>query len=458
MKLLRIGFVAALALALHGQALAATAPAAPAAPKIDAKQRDTGMKEAPGVLQSAGVDCTVSDAYLMGQGDATVDGKKVKTSIYEAACGPGLGYIMIATPGGAPQTFDCLTMKDAADKAVAAKQKPGPTCVLPANADPKQGLAPLLAKAGVTCSPVTAAHWMGSSPTDKLTLYEASCADGRGYVITEPMAGSTKKLEATDCIKAGSSVGVECTVVSKEQIEQAVIKASTGANKPACKPNKGRWVVTDPATGNDYYEVGCADGATGFMFRTGAKGDFQQTIECVQATRIAGGCTLSQADAGQTAEVDTYNKLAKQIGADCNVTKYLSYGTEAGGPREVVELACGNHPDGMYAMVPTGAGQTGEYFNCVRATDRGLTCHLSPMQATYAKISTQIAARGKTTCQVDGGRGIGKDTKGSDYIEVTCANGPGLVLEYSKLPQETLVSALPCAQAPIADACKIQKK
>ena len=48
MKLLRIGFIAALALALHGQALAA---AAPAAGKIDPKMRDQGMKEAPAAVQ-----------------------------------------------------------------------------------------------------------------------------------------------------------------------------------------------------------------------------------------------------------------------------------------------------------------------------------------------------------------------------------------------------------------------
>ena len=454
MKFLRIGFIAALALALHGQALAA---AAPAAPKIDAAARTTGMKEVPAALQQAGVDCTVSDAYLMGNGSAKVGGKDVKSSIYEAACQQGLGYVVVATPGAAPQTYDCLTMKEAADKAVATKAKPGPTCALPGNADPKQGLVPLLSKAGVNCGTVTAAHWMGTSPTDKITLYETACSNGNGYVLTQPLAGSAKPLSAVDCIKA-SMIGLECTLTSKEQIEQGIIKLSDAAGKPTCKPTKARWVVTDPATNNDYYEVGCADGTTGYMFQTDNKGGFKSVIECVRATRIAGGCTFSQADAGQTADAATYSKLAKQINYPCDVAKYQSYGSENGGPREIVELACKDHPEGAFAMVPTGAGQTGEFFNCVRATDRGLSCHLSPMEATYAKISSQIAARGKTTCQVNGGRGIGKDTKGSDYIEVTCANGPGLVLEYSRLPEETLVSALPCAQAAIADACKMQKK
>jgi hypothetical protein len=415
------------------------------------------MKEAPAVLEAAGVDCALSDAYFMGNGDAKVGGKSVKTSLYEAACGPGIGYIVVSTPGADPQTYDCLTMKEDYEKKVAAKQKGGAQCVLPGNADPKQGLLPLLTKAGANCPSVTAAHWMGSSPSDKITLYETACSNGEGYILTEPMKGSAKPLAAIDCIKS-ATVGIACTLTSKEQIQQTIIKMSEATGRTACKPSKARWVVTDPSNGTDYYEVGCADGSTGYMFTTDNKGTFKAVLECVRATRIADGCTLSNADAGQTAEVGTYTKLAKQIGYDCDVSKYQSYGAETGGQREVVELACGNHPDGAFAMVPTGNGQTGQYLNCVRAMTLGLACRLSPIDATYAKIASEIAARGKTTCKVNGGRGIGRDpTKGTDFIEVTCADGPSLVLEYSKLPQETLISALPCAQAPIADACKLKK-
>jgi hypothetical protein len=452
MKLLRLGFVAAFAIALCGQALAA-----PAAPKIDPKARETGMKDVPAIMQSAGVDCTVTDAYLMGNGDAKVGGKSVKSSIYETACGPGLGYIVVSTPGEDPQTYDCLTLKQDFDKKTAAKQKTGSVCVLPGNTDPKQGLVPLLTKAGVSCPQVTAADWIGTSATDKISLFEAACSTGNGYILIDPLKGSVKPLSAVDCVKS-ALVGRECALTSKEQIQQSIIKLSDATGRPACKPTKARWVVTDASSSTDYYEVGCADGSTGYMFTTDAKGTFKAVLECVRATRIADGCTLSKVDAGQTADAPTYTKLAKQIGYDCDVSKYQSYGTENSGQREVVELACSNHPDGAFAFVPTGNAQTGQSFNCVRALTQGLTCRLTPIEATYAKIAGQIAARGKTTCKVDGGRGIGRDpAKGSDFIEVTCADGPSLVLEYSKLPQETLISALPCAQAPIADACKLKK-
>jgi hypothetical protein len=304
---------------------------------------------------------------------------------------------------------------------------------------------------------VTAADWIGTSATDKISLFEAACSTGNGYILIDPLKGSVKPLSAVDCVKS-ALVGRECALTSKEQIQQSIIKLSDATGRPACKPTKARWVVTDASSSTDYYEVGCADGSTGYMFTTDAKGTFKAVLECVRATRIADGCTLSKVDAGQTADAPTYTKLAKQIGYDCDVSKYQSYGTENSGQREVVELACSNHPDGAFAFVPTGNAQTGQSFNCVRALTQGLTCRLTPIEATYAKIAGQIAARGKTTCKVDGGRGIGRDpAKGSDFIEVTCADGPSLVLEYSKLPQETLISALPCAQAPIADACKLKK-
>jgi hypothetical protein len=218
-------------------------------------------------------------------------------------------------------------------------------------------------------------------------------------------------------------------------------------------------VVTDPSNGNDFYEIGCGDGASAYMLQTTSKGAYRAVIECALATRIAGGCQFMNVNTGQTTDNATYTKLAKQIGYDAcpTVQKYQSYGTENGGPREIVELNCSG-TEGGFALVPTGAGQTGEYFNCVRASGRGLTCHLTPMDATYAKISQQIAARGKTTCKVTNGKDIGKDDKGVDYVDVACSAGdpqPEMVLQYSKLPQETMAQATTCAQAPIQNACSL---
>ena len=458
MKFARLGVIAAMAMALCGQqALAADAP-----PKMDPKVHDQSMKDAPALVQAAGLKCDVTDAYQLGSNDEKVNGKTFKSTFYELACGQGgLGYIFKSVPGGDTASFDCLSLKNAADKAIAAKQKPTNTCaVLPANADPKAGLKPWLAEAGVPCAQVTGGAWMGASASDKINVYEAACPEG-GYLVTAPAPGSTKTLDVTPCAKA-ELLGIKCELTTEDQTAKQIIAIAAAANRPTCMPTKARWVVTDTSNGNDYYEIGCSDGATGYMIQTNGKGQYKAAIECVKAIQIAGGCKYMNVNTGSTAETATYSKLSKQIGYDaCSaVTKYQSYGTENGGPREVVELAC-SPTEGNFAIVPTGAGQTGEFFNCVRASGRGLNCHLTPMDATYAKITQQIAARGKTTCKVSNGRDIGRDDKGIDYVEVACSAGdpqPALVLQYSKLPQETLAQATPCAQAPIANACTLAAK
>lgn len=457
MKFIRLGFIAATAMALCGQqALAADAPAKP---KFDQKVADQSMKDAPALVQAAGLKCDVTGAYQIGFNNETINGKKVTSTFYELACGQGgLGYIFKSVPGGDSQSFDCLSLKVTADKAVASGGKPGPTCgMLPANADPAQGLKPMLTEAGVDCQP-TKATWDGGSPADKIDVFEAACSNGDGYLIVHPQPGSAKTLEAVPCMKS-ELVGVKCTLTTADDISKKIIALSASANRPKCMPNKGRWVVTDPSNGNDFYEIGCSDGQSAYILQTTGKGAFKAVIECSLATRIAGGCQYVNAAAGSTADDATYTKLAKQIGYDAcpNVQKYQSYGTENGGQREIVELSC-SATEGSFALVPTGAGQTGEYFNCLRATGRGLTCHLTPADATYAKISQQIAARGKTTCKVSNGKSIGKDANGVEYVDVACSPGdpqPEMVLQYSKLPQETLAQATTCAQAPIANACTL---
>jgi hypothetical protein len=459
MRFLRLGFIAAMATALCGQqALAADAP--PAKPKFDQKVADQSMKDAPALVQAAGLKCNVTGAYQIGFNNETINGKKVTATFYELACGQGdLGYIFKSVQGGESQSYDCLSLKVTADRNIASGAKPGPTCgMLPANADPAQNLKPMLAEAGVDCQP-TKATWDGGSPNDKIDVYEAACANGGGYLIVHPQPGSTKTLEAIPCVKS-DLVGVKCTLTSEADISKQIIALSAGANRPKCMPNKARWVVSDPSNGNDFYEIGCSDGQSAYMLQTTSKGAFRAVIECSLATRIAGGCQYMNAASGSTTDNATYTKLAKQIGYDAcpAVQKYQSYGTENGGQREIVELNC-SATEGSFAIVPTGAGQSGEYFNCVRASGRGLTCHLTSMDATYAKISQQIAARGKTTCKVSNGRSIGKDASGAEYVDVACSPGdpqPEMILQYSKVPQETLAQATTCAQSPVgAGECKL---
>jgi hypothetical protein len=212
---------------------------------------------------------------------------------------------------------------------------------------------------------------------------------------------------------------------------------------------------TTSSNKNSYYEIACADGKSGYVLQLDATNKYVAAIDCARATSIGSGCTLTTAVAAQTDEVNTYNRLAKEIGLACNVKSYHSFGIDQKTGREVVELACSNRPDSVVAMLPVDKGQTGEYFNCVRAGGMNIKCSLSQLPATYATITQQIQASGKS-CKVNNARFVGAGADGSSYVEVTCSGEPGLMLEYAPGP-EKLSSALTCVSARgIGGGCKLQ--
>jgi hypothetical protein len=105
MRPFAIGLTAALAVAILIPAAVISAPkeekGKPAA--IDAKARETGMKEAaPAVIQASGARCTVTDARFIG------NDKKAGAKYYEVACNEGMGFAVIAKKDVAPQVYTCL--------------------------------------------------------------------------------------------------------------------------------------------------------------------------------------------------------------------------------------------------------------------------------------------------------------------------------------------------------------
>jgi hypothetical protein len=461
MKLIRIGMLAALAMAFAGQAMAADPP------KIDPKMRAQGMKEAPPVVQKMGLSCAVSDALFVGNGMEKIDGKDVKDSYYEVACTGGLGYFLLARPDGTGQHFDCITMEAMADRskaaaaaAVKAGGKPAagspPVCTLPANANPAQGLQPMLTKASAPCT-VSGARVIGSVAAQQVTIYETSCSEGRGFILSVPDAGSTTPLKATDCAES-ALYGLKCQLTSDDQISKEITDMSKSVNPAACSANAGRWVLTTQQ-GDRYYEVGCTDGKSGYIFQADATGKPTRVIECGKAQTLGGGCKLTNFDAAQTQEAGLYTNLAKQIGYPCTVTKYNSLGTEnAATQREVVELACKEHPGSVWALLPTGSGGAATVYNCLRAQTVSLSCKLSQPNDTYAILGQEITAKGKT-CAVTNARVIDgvRSQAGGDFVEVSCSGGGGgMVISYAPAPIEAVSDVFTCKEAAgTTRACKL---
>jgi hypothetical protein len=436
MRFLAIGLMAA-ALA------AAVAPAASyAADKTvgDAKSHADAMKAVPALIQQVGLNCTPVDAYSPGASKAKdANGKEVTTKLYEVACQQGLGWMIFAPDGGAPSAFDCLALSVRKPKAGEA-DKNQVYCRLPQNENPAAALQPLLAQAGASNCTVKEARWMGGTPDGKLDEYEVLCAEGAAYVLQVPKAGGTQKLTAVNCM---SQKPGECQYFGKDAYMAKLTAMAQPANRP-CQITDGRYIGSTPQKHN-FYEVACSDGKSGYVLEADANDRFVQAIDCGKASGIGGGCQLTSAEAAQTSESTVYTQAAKAIGFNCNVKSYHSFGTDSKTGREVVELACDGHPESYIALLPVDKGQQGEYMNCVRAGGIGLKCVLSPAEATYAKMSSELQAAGKS-CQVANARDVGTTKEGDNYVEAACANGPGFMLNYAA-HAETVKSAMTCAAA-----------
>jgi hypothetical protein len=448
MRFLAIGLAAALAFA--GLSPVTAHAAQPAASGPDAKSKAKGQAEAPALMQQTGYACTISDATYLGASKAkNEEGKEVTTNVYEVACTEGLGYLVMAKEGATPEAYDCLKLATNA-----AKTGGKLVCSLPENTDFNKALQPLVTKAGERCT-VNKTRWVGSSAESKIDEYEVGCAEGGADILVVPQPGSTKTLAAESCLQA-SRIGVVCEFFPKEQIVAQIKALAAPANRTACQVTDATYVGQSSSNKHVFYELACADGKSGYMLETDEAGKYVNTIDCARAAGIAGGCKLTTVSVGDTSDAATYTKLAHEIGYDCNVTSYRSFGMEQNGGREIVELACSNQAGGAVAFLPTAKGQTGEWINCARAEARGLKCGLNKPEATYALINTQLKAKGKD-CPVNGARGMGSTAQGEDYVEVTCSTGGGLVLKYAP-GKDNLSDVLACAQAKgIGGGCKLQK-
>jgi hypothetical protein len=416
----------------------------------DEKSKAKGMAEAPALMQQTGYACTIGEANYVGSSKAkNAEGKEVTTNVYEVTCSEGLGYLILAKEGQTPEAFDCLKLSTNA-----AKTGGKLTCALPGNADFNKALQPLMAKSGETCT-VNKSRWVGTSAESKIDEYEVGCAEGGADILVVPQPGSTKTLAAESCLQA-SRIGIACEYFTKEQIIAQIKALAAPANRTACQVSDAGYVGQSSTNKHVFYELACSDGKSGFMLETDAAGKYLNAIDCARAGGIAGGCKLTTVSEGDTSDAATYTKLAKEIGYDCAVTSYRSFGMEQNGGREIVELACSNHPAGAVAFMPTSKGQTGDWINCARAEARGLKCGLNKPEATYALINEQLKAKGKD-CPVNGARGMGSTAQGEDYVEVTCSSGGGLVLKYAA-GKDNLTDVLACAQAKgIGGGCKLQK-
>jgi hypothetical protein len=441
MRRLIIGLFAALIAATILPAAAFAAAAAPAKPApIDPQAKAKGMAAAPGLITSVGLDCQLADARLIGT--STDPKTKVSQNYYEIACTNAEGFV-IATPvkAGTGDTLAYTCLEVAAAK--------GATCILPANADPKAGIAALVAQHQPGCQ-MTAARGLGHNAT--VTVLEVACQGGAGYIVdgSYPLSAS-KPATFNPCAGITPGMSIQCTLTDAATTNAYVASLVAKMGKP-CDMKDHRYVGAD-AKGIAYFEVACQDGK-GYMMEVNLTGAVAP-IDCVVADNIGGGCTLTNSRAAETEQLGLYSKLAHNAGFACDVSKYGPIPVSLPG-REVVELACSNRPDGAIAIFPASSSEKSQIDNCAVSELAGYRCSFSKPEAAYPLLTNDLKALGKTSCVVSGERLVGTTPDKLGYIEVACADGdPGYIVSYA-LPSMTPKDATTCSFAKdLAGGCQM---
>ncbi|HZZ69945.1 MAG TPA: hypothetical protein VFE18_17370, partial [Phenylobacterium sp.] len=255
---MRLGLLAALIVAVMAPAVAMAAPAK--VPTVDSAMRKQGMAEAPALVQAAGVNCQVSDARFVGKSPPDKKTGSLGSSLYEVACGQGMGYLVqTSAAGGAPSLFSCLEANYPADPT----KPPVNPCILPANLNPMASLAPLLTKAKVNCMPDKV---RGIGQTKTVTLVEISCPGGSGYILTTSVPlDVTKDATSTNCLAYDAAEGNVKCILNPPAARLAVIDhyAQVANNGCTVKDKRFVGVFTD---GTEGYEVSCNDGK-GYIYK-----------------------------------------------------------------------------------------------------------------------------------------------------------------------------------------------
>ncbi|MES2036155.1 MAG: hypothetical protein V4466_18460 [Pseudomonadota bacterium] len=439
MRFTGIGVAAALVVAVMAPAavMAAKKPAA-AAGAVDAKAREKGMADAPALVTASGAACTVADARFIGADT------KSGQSFYEVACTPGIGgVLMVKKDDPKPAFFTCLETS-----------KPGPdgkpnslACVLPANADPVQALAPLVAKSGVACT-IDKARSIGASATN--AFFEVSCQGGAGYILqTSAPVDPSKDVKANTCLAYEPGGNLSCQLSDRAAQLTVVDTLAAGAGKN-CTVKDKRFVLAT-TSGSTWYEVSCQDGK-GYMLEQSGDGKLARAVDCAQAAFVGGGCTFTDTQAAQTEQNVLYTSLASKGGFPCKVEKYGILPSQRAS-QEVVELKCSDRPDGVIAIFD---GANNSFLNCAVSEAQGYRCAFTKKGPTeFAKVTADLKSLGKGECIVSDTRAMEKRTEDTSFLEVACSDGlPGWVIGYTRgtaKPKETLS----CLQGESLGGCKL---
>ncbi|MHB8812171.1 MAG: hypothetical protein ACYDAE_02810 [Steroidobacteraceae bacterium] len=329
----------------------------------------------------------------------------VVTSAWAQQGAPPAGGINSPTvPEGTTRDYVSPSdIKGLADLVDTKRMVEGRNLVSPALA--KRQSSAMLAALHVSCrladaKSIGAGETVVNGTSVKIALYEVSCGDGMGYLLTAQgaMASGISCFEAagTSSVPASarsSDTDLKCQLPSNANID-AMATAVMRTAATSCAAQDVKWLGHSVAPDFDYTDVACLDGQE-YVLRTPAPGSQGNigVLTCQAASKLGASCQLtrrgaasgtaeSQAAAQPTAgaqarpDLQWFENAFSRNDFACSVKNARIVGRESIKRRWVVEFQCAQHPRGVVAYVPSEGDTVNKFerIDCEAAATRHLRC------------------------------------------------------------------------------------
>ncbi|MGA7712512.1 MAG: hypothetical protein WCA81_11465 [Rhizomicrobium sp.] len=262
-----------------------------------AKVHEAALKDAGALVGQLHLSCVVTDASYVAHGPTVVNGKTVQTTTFEVACGNGMGYFVVSQEPELPTALSCFTAEAVRTADVAAGNKPGVVCQLPANADIKTMATSIVNHTGHACT-VRDLKRIGQSAKSNTEYNEVACADGTGYMLASALPGSTNAPIVVSCHNSALQ-GIACKMSDNGELPPTIqdFKAALAQHNVRCDATDVRSIGKQTESKRHVVEFLCPQqqpgGLVAFIPLNGNTAPFE-AVDCATAAKQRISCTLTK--------------------------------------------------------------------------------------------------------------------------------------------------------------------
>ena len=288
-----------------------------------------------------------------------------------------------------------------------------------------EAIGPLIAAAGISCTPTATRVGGDVMTSDKspAKIYEVACSEGMGYVLIAKTKG-TDAPQAYTCMMTaqpgadGKPTPLACKLPANARPELGLQPLMTQAGR-SCQIDKARTVGLGAT--QTYYEVACKDGS-GYILQVPMKagGPALTATTCLAfGPESKVKCTLSD----PAAQLGVVTSLAAATGK-CALKDKRYVATDAAGT-DYYEVAC---TDGKgYILHADASGHLKETIDCAVASGIAGGCTMTDSRAALTQqnaLYSDIAKKAGFNCDVAKYAPFPATDKANEVVELQCSNRP----------------------------------